>query len=181
MRKAAPTRSSVSDQPQSCAIAIAGAGSWRSYEELALSVISALSKELDVQDVSGPELLSGRTGTKWAIDGKAWQHGGRGFLVVEARRYPGRRLSQGRVAELAFIVEDTTASGAIIVSPLPLQSGADLVAKAHGIEHLRLEADSSTAYWVAQFLGRVFKGVGFNDSLNLTHTLVGGALESPLS
>jgi hypothetical protein len=85
-----------------------------------------------------------------------------GFVIIECRRHTKQGLSQEAVGGLAFRISDTGAAGGIIVSPLPLQSGAKLVAENQGIYEVQLSAESTTSDYVLRFLGRAFHGISIN-------------------
>ena len=141
---------------------------WLVYETAAKSVLEQIREVLGIAAVEGKQSVAGKSGTQWELDARAIQHGGQNFLVVEVRRYTTSRLKQKDVAALAFQIGDVGASGGIVVSPLPLQLGAELVAKAAGIEHLRLSQDSSPLDYLAEYMGRRFLGASVVESVNLT-------------
>ena len=141
---------------------------WLVYETAAKSVLEQIREALGIAAVEGKQSVAGKSGTQWELDARAIQHGGQNFLVVEVRRYTTSRLKQRDVAALAFQIGDVGASGGIVVSPLPLQLGAELVAKAAGIEHLRLSQDSTSLDYLAEYMGRRFLGASVVESVNLT-------------
>lgn len=143
------------------------ADSWEIYEDAARKVLFNLRKKLGLSEIEMKQVLAGKSGTKWEIDAKAWVEGSQNFLVVEARRYTGSRLSQEAVAALAFRISDVGATGGIVVSPLPLQRGAKKVAASSGIEHIRLTADSTPEMYLAEYLGKKFHGVTVTDGLKV--------------
>jgi hypothetical protein len=134
------------------------------YEQAAHRMLADLRGHLGLAAVEGKQTLAGLSGTDWEIDAKAWLEGGAGFLVVEARRYTTSRLKQEALAAIAYRIQDLGASGGIVVSPLPLQSGAELVARAARIAHVRLEPESTTESYLAEYMGKRFIGVTVQES-----------------
>jgi hypothetical protein len=124
-------------------------------------------------------LLQGHSGASWEIDARAWCEGSDKFLVVEARRYTSTRLKQEDVAAVAFRVEDVGAAGGIVVSPLPLQRGANVVAQAKNIAHVRLTADSTPELYLAEYMGRRYHGVGIVEGIQSSCTPLDGYLGPP--
>lgn len=74
-------------------------------------------------------------------------------------------MSQEQIAGLAFRIQDTGATGGIVVSPLPLQAGAKIVAASQDIAHVLLSADSTTTDYVL-FLENTFHGVSLEESVH---------------
>ncbi len=148
--------------------------SWETYEQVARKVISDLRRELGVDIVEGKQKLQGESGATWEIDGKATSGSSDGFFVVEVRRHTTSGQKQEHLAALAYRIQDLGGSGGIIVSPLPLQHGAKLVAAHENIVEMRLAADSTTENYMAQFLERTFhhatvkSGVVFRDHCSAT-------------
>jgi hypothetical protein len=64
------------------------------------------------------------------------------------------------VAALAWTISDLNASGGIVVTPIGVQQGGQLVffATAAGIQVVQLDADSTTENYMLKFLGDVFVG-----------------------
>ena len=152
---------------------------WEIYENAARTVLSDLLDELGVSKVETKQLLKGFSGTVWEIDARAWCEGSENFLIVEARRHTSTGLKQENVAAVAFRIEDVGAAGGIIVSPLPLQRGANLVARSKNISHVRLTADSTPELYLAEYMGRRFHGVTIVDAIQCSGTPVGGYLGPP--
>lgn len=130
--------------------------SWKKYEDVARKVISDLRHELEVADVEAKQELTGASGATWEIDGRAACEGGEGFLVVEARRHTTSGQKQEHLAALAYRIHDLGGAGGIIVSPLPLQSGARIVAEHEKIVEVTLAADSTSENYMATFLKKTF-------------------------
>ena len=132
---------------------------WRKYEAAAREVLKVIGKDSGIAAVEGKQDLPGKSGTTWEVDAKAILGDGQKFVLIEVRRYTTKSLDQESVGAFIFRIDDVGASGGVIVSPLPLQSGAVVVAKSRGIEHLRLAPDSSAADYLAEYMGRRFLGV----------------------
>ena len=147
---------------------------WENYEQVARKVISDLRHELGVGEVEGKQRLQGESGATWEIDGKATLGSNEGFLVVEARRHTASGQKQEHLAALAYRVHDLGGTGGIIVSPLPLQKGAAIIAAHENIAELRVSADSTSENYMAQFLEQTFhratlkSRLAFGDSLTTT-------------
>ncbi len=117
--------------------------------------------------VEGKQIVAGTSGTRWEIDAKGLRRDDEGFVIVECKRYTKQGVSQEKIAGLAFRIQDTGAAGAIVVSPLPLQSGAKIVAESQGITHIQLSDDSTTTDYVLRFLERTFYGVSLEEKVHL--------------
>ena len=154
---------------------------WQAYELAAQSVLQHIGTELGVTAVEGKQTLDGKSGTRWEIDAKALQEDGQNFLVVEVRRYTTSALKQEDMGALAYRIGDVGASGGIVVSPLPLQRGAELVAKATGIEHVRLTPDSTATDYLAEYMGRRFLGASIIESVTATATMDAVVIRAPRS
>lgn len=140
---------------------------WQTYEGAARSVLQQIGSVLGIGSVEGKQTLDGKSGTQWEIDAKAIQENGEKFLVVEVRRYTTSALKQEDVAALAFRIGDVGATGGVVVSPLPLQRGAELVARSVGIKHVRLSADSTATDYLAEYMGGRFIGASVVESATL--------------
>ncbi len=92
------------------------------------------------------------------------------IMIVECRRVTTGGQKQGDLAELAWKIFETQSSGGIIVSPLPLQKEAQLVARAENIIPFTLNKDCSTTDYVLAFLNKVM--VGLSESLPLMEDCV---------
>lgn len=150
--------------------------SWSNYEAAAISAISALRNELKVSKVEGKQTLTGSSGPTWEIDAKAWCEDSENFLIIEARCHTSSGLKQEALAAIAFRVNDLGAVGGIVVSPLPLQKGAKLIAASSGIEHVLLSATSTPEHYLAEYMGHRFHGFGFSDSISGSCQVIGGTL-----
>jgi hypothetical protein len=133
--------------------------SWRGYEEIAQYLLNQMASHFALGHVEGKQIVAGASGTCWEIDAKGVKEKDEGFLIIECRRHTTHGLSQEHIAALAFRIQDTGAVGGIIVSPLPLQSGAKKVAESRHIHEVQLSPDSTTADYVLRFLTDIFAGV----------------------
>ena len=131
---------------------------WLTYELAARKVLADLRQILGLKSIEGKQSLHGASGTDWEIDAKAWRKGNDGFVVVEVRRHTSSGVKQEAVAAIAYRIQDLGGSGGIIVSPLPLQEGAQRVAASTDIAHVLLSPDSSPENYLAEFMGRRFLG-----------------------
>jgi hypothetical protein len=153
---------------------------WETYEQVACKVVADLRRALGVGDVTGKQKLHGASGATWAIDGKATSGVSDGFFVIEARRHTTSGQKQEHIAALAYRIQDLGGTGGIIVSPLPLQRGAKLVATHAHIAELRVAADSTAENYVAQFLEQTFhhatvkSGFAVGDHCSATVVQAGG-------
>jgi hypothetical protein len=137
---------------------------WKKYEQVATYLLNEFATHFGLGHVEGKQLIAGASGTKWEIDAKATLVEGQGFLVVECRRYK-LNLPQIQLAGLAFVINDTQASGGLIVTPVDLQLGAAKVAAHANIQHVRLSADSTTTDYLIEFLGRSLVGASIVESI----------------
>jgi hypothetical protein len=124
--------------------------SWRNYEELARCVVRHFSDQLGISEIEGKQRLVGATGTKWEIDAKGVTSEGTGFLVIECKQRSKKRLSQATVGALAFTVQDLGAQGAVIVTSIGLQEGAEKVAKHCDFKIVFLPRESTFEEFVAK-------------------------------
>jgi hypothetical protein len=140
---------------------------WKRYEDVSRHLLNEFATHFDLGYVEGKQLVPGASGTQWEIDAKATRADGLGFLVVECRRHKSN-IPQSQLAALAYTIDDSHASGGIIVTPVELQIGAQRIAAHANIQHVRLSADSTTTDYVLEFLGRAFIGVSLSESLSAT-------------
>jgi hypothetical protein len=154
---------------------------WLVYEEAARKVLSDLRQALGLARVEGKQTLHGASGADWEVDATAWRTGSDGFLLIEVRRQTSGGVKQEAIAGVAHRIQDVSAAGGIIVSPLPLQRGAKLVAASADICHVTLSAESTTEKYIAEFMGRRFLGASVTESVNATdsaNAVVGWAPKS---
>ena len=133
---------------------------WRSYEELAEYLLNRMAKEFGFERVEGKQEIQGkRSGTSWEIDAKGIIEGSEGFFIVECRRYTQSRQNQEKAGGLAYRVLDSGADGAILVSPMGLQEGAQKIAAAENIICVLLPANSTATDFVIQFFNKICIGM----------------------
>lgn len=138
---------------------------WKTYEEVAQHLLNEFASTFGLGRVEGKQIIPGESGTSWEIEAKGVLVADEGFLIIECRRYPTRRVTQEEAAGLAYRIKDTGAAGGIVVSPLDLQKGATLVAQHEGIKHVHLDPKSTTTEYILRYLNQVF--VGVSDRLSL--------------
>jgi hypothetical protein len=132
--------------------------SWKIYEDAARQVLVDIRQLLGLSSVEGKQTLNGKSGTNWELDARAWREGADGFLVIEVRRCTSGGLKQEEIAAIAYRIQDVGASSGVVVSPLPLQKGAKIVAVSADIAHVLLSPESTTESYLAEFMGRRFLG-----------------------
>lgn len=138
---------------------------WRTYEQVATFLLNEIAAEFGLEKVEGKQKVLGLiSGNEWEIDAKGLLEQGHKFMIVECRRYTKSKLDQERLGGLAFRIDDTQASGGIVVSPLGLQEGAEKVANAKNIISVNLDADSSSTDYIMKFLEQI--RVGMSGELN---------------
>jgi hypothetical protein len=142
--------------------------SWSVYEDAARRVISDIRQHLGVAAIEGKQGVQGDSGTIWEIDAKAWRDGLNNFLIVEVRRHTTSRLNQEHVAAIAYRIHDVGGDGGIVVSPHPMQKGANIVADHEDIAHIILSKDSTPENYLAEFMGKRFLGASITESANAT-------------
>jgi hypothetical protein len=140
---------------------------WRAYEDVARRVLADMRDVLGISSVEGKQVLAGRSSANWEVDAKAWSADGENFLLVEVRRRRSR-LKQEHLAAIAYRIVDTGAAGGIVVTPLPLQSGALRVATHTDIALVRLTPESTNERYLAEFMGRRFIGLSAHETFGLT-------------
>ena len=129
---------------------------WERYERAARDILQRLRGEFGLSEVQGKQVVHGESGATWEIDAKGIVEGSNAFVVIECRRYTTSKLKQEGVAGLAWRVQDTGASAALLVSPLGLQEGAAKVAASSSILEVRLPADATLEQFVVSFLGNLY-------------------------
>ena len=131
----------------------------RKYEEVATDILGRVRRELGLSSVEGKQAIPGLSGTAWELDAKGVRAGSDAFVIIECRRYRTSRLKQEAVAALAWRIHDTGAAGALLVSPLGLQQGAQKVAAAANVVAVRLNAEATAQQFVLSFLNHLFVGL----------------------
>jgi len=112
---------------------------WRNYEEVAQFLLGQMASHFGLGRVEGKQVVAGAS-SSWEIDAKGVRKDGHGFVIIECRRLTKQGVPQEQIAGLAFKIQDMGAAGGIIVSPLPLQSGAKNVANRQGVLEVQLSA-----------------------------------------
>ena len=111
--------------------------SWQDFEKLARHVLMHFADALGVSEVEAKQRLKGESGTRWEVDAKAITKDGKGFLVVECKEWK-TSIPQSVLGTLVYSIQDTGASGGIIVTSVGLQKGADIIAKHEGVHVVKL-------------------------------------------
>jgi hypothetical protein len=141
--------------------------SWKNYEDIARYFLNRFRQEFGLEHVDAKQKLKGSSGTSWEIDAKGVRDGDNGAIIlVECRQHRSKRLNQEAIGGLAYRIIDTGASGAIIVSPLPLQEGARKVAEANNIIHVQLRPDSTPENFGLSFFSKIL--VGFTERVTFS-------------
>jgi hypothetical protein len=156
---------------------------WSSYEEVATYLLNEFADKFGLERVEGKQIALGhRSGTTYEIDGKGFRRDGTGFVIVECRRYTRSKQNQEKVGALAYRIIDTGAKGGIVVSPLGLQEGANLIAGKENIANVLLDKDSTQREYVLQFLNNIMVGLhatlSFNAAFEIEHRDKDGKLLS---
>lgn len=148
---------------------------WASYEELGRILLEKWGDVLGLElaRVEGKQKLVGKSGMQWTVDAKAVRSGDEAILVVECRRYTTSRLKPEAIGALAYRISDVGASGGIVVTPIGVQRGGQLIAEAENIHVVHLDAETTTSGYLLQFLGNVIVGPG-----PATITLIGACPSS---
>ncbi len=140
---------------------------WQTYEQVAEYLLDKFASDFDLKRVEGKQSIIGvNSGTSWEIDAKGFGKINNGFVIVECRRFTKAKQSQERLGSLAYRISDTGANGGIIVSPLGIQLGAQLIADAENIVSVTLDQNSTPTEFSMQFLNKIF--VGHEEHVELT-------------
>lgn len=142
---------------------------WEAYEQIAAGLLNDFSSHFGLDRVEGKQKLPGQnSGTTWEVDAKGVRDSDGAIIVVECRRYLGRKINQEAVAGLAYRIADIGAKGGIVVSPLELQMGARNVADAEQIVSVQLDANSTPTDFAMRFLGRLLLGASVEFRLGVS-------------
>jgi len=150
---------------------------WRNYEQVTQYLLDRFKSELGLTRVEGEQSVVG-TVTDWNIEVKAVRTTNSGeteTILVECRRTK-KRQSQEKVGGFAYRIKDAGASGGILVTPVPLQSGGAKIAEAENINSVILDAESTTDEYMLKFLNKIF--VGVTDSAPATDSVSGAGTRS---
>ena len=145
---------------------------WQAYEELATQLLDRFREDFGLSAVEGKHRVPGRT-TTWELDAKGVLADGAGIVVVECRNRKSR-TTQEEMGALAYKIRDVRAEGGFIVTPVPPQKGAAMIAERENIQHVFLTADNTITEYLMRFLNRVFlgmcDGVAIQDDVKLVLT-----------
>lgn len=147
---------------------------WETYEQVAGYLLDTLAGKFGLERVEGRQKLLGKSGMNWTIDAKGVRVGGGGIVVIECRRYTTSRIKAEDMGALAYRIGDVGASGGIVVTPIGVQEGGQLIAEREGIKTVHLDADSTTTDYVLRFLDSVF--IGTADEVGITDTFTAETL-----
>lgn len=139
---------------------------WTIYEDAVKRVISDMRALLGVEAVGDKQKIPGVDGATYELDAVAWTDAEGSFLLVEAKQHK-RGLSQDTVNAVVYKLMKVGASGAIIVTPVPLQRGAKKAADFDGVIHIILSADSTPEDYLAEYLGKCFLGASISENVTV--------------
>lgn len=140
---------------------------WRKYEETAQNLLNQYADRFGLKAVEGKQKIPGLiSGTTWELDAKGICINDKDFIHIEARQYESSKQTQAKLGALVYSIIDTGAAGGIIVSPLGLQEGAELIAQAHNVQDVRLRADSTMGEYL--LVSRNFIAMGMSESIDLS-------------
>jgi len=142
---------------------------WDSYEKVAQYLLNQFAELFELGSVEKKQILPGESGTNWQIDAKGIKKGEEGFIIVECKRHTTSRVNQEVIAGLAYRIKDSGAKGGIIVTPMELQKGAEIVTAHEGIKHVILNKTSTNSDYIFQFLNQIF--VGITDKVTTTDSI----------
>ena len=143
---------------------------WQSYEEVAAHLLNQLSEHFGVGRFEGKQIVPGDSGTEWELDAKGCSEGDNHVIVVECKRHTKKGISQAITAALAWTIQDTGATGGILVSPIGLQAGAKKVAEKANIVEVTLNQNSTTTDYVLRFLNQIH--IGISETVHATDHMV---------
>ena len=139
---------------------------WHTYEQVAVHLLNELAEEFGLGHVEGKQVVPGKSGTSWELDGKGCSVNGARIVIIECKQHLSERIPQSTVAGIAWQIQDVGALGAIIVSPLGLQSGAEKVAAASGVVSVTMRPKSTTSDYLLKFLNQIHLGI--SDQIAIT-------------
>jgi hypothetical protein len=129
---------------------------WERYQAVAAELLNRFADRFGLDRVEGKQKIQGDNST-WEIDAKGLRDSDGAVIVVECRRKK-HRLEQEALAAIAYRIQDIRAQGGIVVSPLPLQSGAKRIANAESIVEVQLDQNSTSLDFAMRFLGKLMVG-----------------------
>jgi hypothetical protein len=80
------------------------------------------------------------------------------IVLIECKRYPDRKVTQGEMGEQAYRIIETGAAGGLFVTAVGYQEGAKLVANAAKIGMATLNLDATEREYDLDIAGRLFFG-----------------------
>lgn len=131
---------------------------WQNYEQVARHILTEFRQHFGLESIEPQQDVAGQSGTDHAIDAKGVMIDGEGFVVIECRRRKAKPNKEDLCA-LAYRIIDTGAAGGIIVSTLPPQKGAAIIAKAAGVTSVVLNANATPEEFCVQFFDKGFARV----------------------
>ena len=138
------------------------------YEAVTRKILHDLREHLGLDRVEGEAKYIGhRSGTEWKIEATGYRVATGALVLVECRRYSERRVEQEEVAAFAYRIGDIGADGGLIVTPIGLQRGAQLVAGAERIGVAMLNAEATETNYALEIAGQLFRGLGVFDNASL--------------
>ncbi|WP_231994142.1 hypothetical protein [Mycobacterium sp. 852002-50816_SCH5313054-b] len=120
--------------------------------------------------MEGKQKLVGKSGMNWEVEGKGVSTDDGAIVVIECRRCTTSKIKAEAMGAVAYRIGDVGAAGGIVVTPIGVQDGGELIAKSEGIQVVHLDADSTTTDYVLKFLGHVFIGATASLVVPLTMT-----------
>lgn len=134
---------------------------WKSYEEVACYLLEKLSDTLGLglERVEGKQKLVGKSGMSWEVEGKGVRTDDGAIVVIECRRYTTSKVKAEAMGAIAYRIGDVGAAGGIVVTPIGVRQGGQLIAKGADIQIVHLDENSTTTSYVLEFLGNLVIGV----------------------
>jgi hypothetical protein len=115
--------------------------------------------ELKLATIEPPcDVALPREGGSFKADAVAYDLDGRKF-IIEYRQHKTSRLAQEAMFALSYRVIESNSAGGFVVTPLPLQKGANLCAKANNILSIELGENSTPEEFSIKFLNKIFVGL----------------------
>jgi hypothetical protein len=124
---------------------------WRTYEEVAQQILDEQREFFGLSRVEGKQNLPAANGTTYEIDIVGYQQGSNRLVIFECRDYKNR-LTQEAVGGFAYRIQVTGAGGGYLVTPIGLQSGAQLVADYEKIGVITIPRGATTEKYVLRFM-----------------------------
>jgi hypothetical protein len=128
---------------------------WQNYEQVARHILTEFRQHFGLDAIEPKQDVPGQSGTGHEIDAKGVMSNGEGFLVIECRKRNAKPNKEDLCA-LAYRIIDTGAAGGIIVSTVPLQSGAAKIAQASGTISVILNTSATAEEFCVQFFDKGF-------------------------